>query len=163
MTDEKFRLKRDTMLLQIPGFGALFQKLLLARFAKILGLLLSSGVPVIRAMEITSEAVVNRAYRLFLGEAKGSLIEGGKLSATLSRSQLFPPILIHMIGIGEQSGTLEKMLEKAGSAFEREFDTATTRFMALLEPALVLCMGLAVGIVVVAVLLPIFEMNQLVK
>jgi general secretion pathway protein F len=163
MKDEKFRLKRDTMLLQIPGFGALFQKLLLARFAKILGLLLSSGVPVIRAMEITSEAVVNRAYRLFLGEAKGSLIEGGKLSATLSRSQLFPPILIHMIGIGEQSGTLEKMLEKAGSAFEREFDTATTRFMALLEPALVLCMGLAVGIVVVAVLLPIFEMNQLVK
>ncbi len=163
MAGEQFRLKRDTLLLKIPGFGTLFQKLLLARFAKILGLLLSSGVPVIRAMEITSEAVVNRAYRLFLGEAKGSLIEGGKLSAALSRSPLFPPILIHMIGIGEQSGTMEKMLEKAGSAFEREFDTATTRFMALLEPALVLCMGLAVGFVVVAVLLPIFELNQLVK
>ncbi len=160
---DSFRLKRDTLLLQLPLCGALLQKLLLARFAKILGLLLSSGVPVIRAMEITSEAVVNRAYRIFLGEAKLELLEGGKLSATLSRSPLFPPLLIHLIGIGEQSGTLDAMLNKAGTAFEREFDTATTRFMALLEPVMVLVMGLAVGFVVVAVLLPIFQLNQLVK
>jgi general secretion pathway protein F len=163
MQGEAFRLKRDAFILKLPGMGALLQKLLLARFAKILGLLLSSGVPVIKAMEITAEAVVNRAYRTFLAEAKADLIEGGKLSATLARSPLFPPLLIHMIGIGEQSGTMEKMLEKAGSAFEKEFDTGTTRFMALLEPVLVLAMGLAVGFVVVAVLLPIFQLNQLVK
>ncbi len=163
MQEESYRLKRDSFLLQVPGMGTLLQKLILARFAKILGLLLSSGVPVIRAMEITGEAVVNRAYRTFLGEAKADLIEGGKLSSTLARSQLFPPLLIHMIGIGEQSGTMEKMLEKAGNAFEKEFDTGTTRFMALLEPVLVLAMGLAVGFVVVAVLLPIFQLNQLVK
>ena len=160
---EDFRLKRDALLLKIPGMGALLQKLILARFAKILGLLLTSGVPVIKAMEITGEAVVNRAYRTFLGEARAELIEGGKLSATLARSPLFPPLLVHMIGIGEQSGTMEKMLDKAGSAFEKEFDTATTRFMALLEPVLVLAMGLSVGFVVVAVLLPIFQLNQLVK
>lgn len=160
---EDFRLKRDALLLKIPGMGALLQKLILARFAKILGLLLISGVPVIKAMEITGEAVVNRAYRTFLGEARAELIEGGKLSATLARSPLFPPLLVHMIGIGEQSGTMEKMLDKAGSAFEKEFDTATTRFMALLEPVLVLAMGLSVGFVVVAVLLPIFQLNQLVK
>jgi general secretion pathway protein F len=163
MKSDSFRLRRDTFLLQLPLLGTLLQKLLLARFAKILGLLLSSGVPVIRAMEITAEAVVNRAYRLFLGEAKGELIEGGKLSTTLARSPLFPPLLIHLIGIGEQSGTLDAMLNKAGSAFEREFDTATSRFMALLEPVMVLGMGLAVGFVVVAVLLPIFQLNQLVK
>jgi general secretion pathway protein F len=163
MKEEQFRLKRDTLLLQLPGLGTLLQKLILARFAKILGLLLSSGVPVIKAMEITAEAVVNRAYRAFLGSAKAELIEGGKLSSTLSKSLLFPPLLIHMIGIGEQSGIMEKMLEKAGSAFEKEFDTSTTRFMALLEPVLVLTMGLAVGFVVVAVLLPIFQLNQLVK
>lgn len=163
MKGEPFRLKRDAFLLKLPGMGALLQKLILARFAKILGLLLTSGVPVIKAMEITGEAVVNRAYRAFLGEARSELIEGGKLSATLARSPLFPPLLIHMIGIGEQSGTLEKMLDKAGSAFEKEFDTATTRFMALLEPILVLAMGLSVGFVVVAVLLPIFQLNQLVK
>lgn len=163
MQREDFRLKRDGLLLKIPGLGALLQKLILARFAKILGLLLSSGVPVIKAMEITAEAVVNRAYRTFIGAAKAELIEGGKLSATLARSQLFPPLLIHMIGIGEQSGTMETMLEKAGNAFEKEFDTGTTRFMALLEPVLVLGMGLSVGFVVVAVLLPIFQLNQLVK
>ncbi len=149
--------------MKLPGLGALLQKLILARFAKILGLLLTSGVPVIKAMEITGEAVVNRAYRSFLGEARADLIEGGKLSATLAKSSLFPPLLIHMIGIGEQSGTMEKMLEKVGNAFEKEFDTGTTRFMALLEPILVLAMGLSVGFVVIAVLLPIFELNQLVK
>jgi general secretion pathway protein F len=163
MSREDFRLKRDTLLLKLPGMGSLLQKLILARFAKILGLLLSSGVPVIKAMEITAEAVVNRAYRAFIGEAKAELIEGGKLSTTLARSPLFPPLLIHMIGIGEQSGTMETMLEKAGSAFQKEFDTGTTRFMALLEPVLVLAMGLSVGFVVVAVLLPIFQLNQLVK
>jgi general secretion pathway protein F len=163
MKREEFRLKRDTLLLKLPGLGALLQKLILARFAKILGLLLTSGVPVIKAMEITGEAVVNRAYRAFLGEARADLIEGGKLSATLAKSALFPPLLIHMIGIGEQSGTMEKMLEKVGNAFEKEFDTGTTRFMALLEPILVLAMGLSVGFVVIAVLLPIFELNQLVK
>lgn len=163
MKEERFRLKRDVFLLRLPGMGALLQKLILARFARILGLLLTSGVPVIKAMEITGAAVVNRAYRAFLAEARAELIEGGKLSATLARSPLFPPLLIHMIGIGEQSGTMEKMLEKAGSAFEKEFDTATTRFMALLEPVLVLAMGLSVGFVVVAVLLPIFQLNQLVK
>ena len=163
MKSASFHLKRDGLLLQLPLFGPLMQKLLLARFARILGLLLSSGVPVIKAMEITGEAVVNRAYRLFLSDARSELMEGGKLSATLSRSPLFPPLLIHMIGIGEQSGTLDAMLNKAGTAFEREFDTATTRFMALLEPVMVLSMGLAVGFVVVAVLLPIFQLNQLVK
>lgn len=163
LQSDTFRLRRDRLLLRLPLCGALLQKLLLARFARILGLLLASGVPVIRAMEITAEAVVNRAYRLFLGEAKGELIEGGKLSTTLARSPLFPPLLIHLIGIGEQSGTLDTMLNKAGSAFEREFDTATTRFMALLEPVMVLGMGLAVGFVVIAVLLPIFQLNQLVK
>ncbi|NJD91763.1 MAG: type II secretion system protein GspF [Geobacter sp.] len=163
MKSAAFHLKRDGLLLRFPLFGPLMQKLLLARFASILGLLLSSGVPVIMAMEITGEALVNRAYRLFLSDARSELMEGGKLSATLGRSPLFPPLLIHMIGIGEQSGTLDAMLNKAGTAFEREFDTATTRFMALLEPVMVLSMGLAVGFVVVAVLLPIFQLNQLVK
>ncbi len=160
---ESFILRRDRLLLRLPGLGPLLQKLVLSRFARVLGLLLGSGVPVIRAMEITSQAVVSRPYRLSLAEARSDLIEGGRLSTTLSRSPLFPPLMVQMIGIGEQSGTLEEMLEKAGSAYEVEFNSATTRFMSLLEPLLVLGMGLAVGFVVVAVLLPIFELNQLVK
>ena len=148
---------------RLPFAGALVQKLVLSRFARVLGLLLASGVPVIRALEITGEAVVNRAYRATLAEARVELVEGGKLSASLAKSSIFPPLLIHMIAVGEKSGTLEGMLEKSGSAYEREFEASVGRFLALLEPLLVLAMGLAVGLVVVAVLLPIFQLNQLVK
>jgi general secretion pathway protein F len=160
---EEFRLKRDRLLLRLPFAGALVQKLVLSRFARVLGLLLASGVPMIRALEITGEAVVNRAYRAVLTDARLELAEGGKLSASLARSSIFPPLLIHMIAVGEKSGTLEGMLEKSGSAYEREFEASVGRFLALLEPLLVLAMGLAVGLVVVAVLLPIFQLNQLVK
>ena len=160
---EELRLRRDRLLLRLPVLGPLIQKLVLSRFAKVLGLLLSSGVPVVRALDITREVVVNREYRTTLEQVKGEVIEGGSLSASLGRSPLFPPLLVHMIGVGERSGTLEEMLAKTGGAFEKEFDTAVSRFMALLEPLLVLAMGLAVGIVVVAVLLPIFELNQLIR
>jgi general secretion pathway protein F len=137
--------------------------LILSRFAKVLGLLLVSGVPVIKAMDITSAAVVNREYRAYLDRVKEELIEGGSLSLALARSPMFPPLLIHMIAVGEKSGELEKMLNRAGNAFEREFEASITRLMALLEPLLVLGMGVCVGFVVVAVLLPIFQLNQLIK
>jgi general secretion pathway protein F len=163
MRREEFRLRRDRLLLRIPLFGALWQRLFLSRFAKVLGLLLESGVPVIRAMEITSAVVVNREYRACLARVKDELIEGGSLSLALARSPMFPPLLVHMIGVGEKSGELEKMLVRAGDAFEREFDASMTRLMALLEPLLVLGMGVTVGFVVIAVLLPIFQLNQLIK
>lgn len=155
--------KRDRLLLKLPLFGSLLQRLILSRFAKVLGLLLMSGVPVIKAMEITGAAIVNREYRTILTEASEELIQGGSLSATLKKSPLFPPLLVHMVAVGEKGGELEKMLIKAGEAFEKEFESSTTRSMALLEPLLILAMGLSVGFVVIAVLLPIFQLNELVK
>lgn len=163
MRREEFRLRRDRFLLRLPLVGALWQRLILSRFAKVLGLLLVSGVPVIKAMDITSAALVNREYRSYLDRVKEELIEGGSLSLALAKSPMFPPLLIHMIAVGEKSGELEKMLIKAGNAFEREFEASITRLMALLEPLLVLGMGVCVGFVVVAVLLPIFQLNQLIK
>jgi general secretion pathway protein F len=160
---EAMRLREDRLLLRLPLVGALVQRLILARFARVLGLLLGSGVPVIRAMEIVGDVVVNREYRGVLSQVKGELIEGGSLSTGLGKSPLFPPLLVHMIAVGERGGTLEQMLAKAGKAFATEFDGAITRGMALLEPLLVLAMGVAVGTVVLAVLLPIFELNQLVR
>ena len=160
---EEFRHRQDRFLLRLPLVGALWQRLILSRFAKVLGLLLVSGVPVIKAMDITSAAVVNREYRAYLAKVKEELIEGGSLSAALGKSPLFPPLLVHMIAVGEKSGELEQMLTRAGDAFEREFEASVTRLMALLEPLLVLGMGVCVGFVVVAVLLPIFQLNQLVK
>jgi len=163
MQGEDFRHRQDRLLLRLPLAGGVWQRLILSRFAKVLGLLLVSGVPVIRAMDITSAVLVNREYRAFLARVRDELIEGRSLSASLEKSHLFPPLLVHMIAVGEKSGELEKMLTRAGEAFEKEFDASITRLMALLEPFLVLGMGLTVGFVVVAVLLPIFELNQLIK
>jgi general secretion pathway protein F len=160
---ESVRYKRDSIVLKIPLVGALVRRLILARFSKVLGLLLESGVPIIKALEITGEVVVNRKYREFFRTAREEIVEGGSLSASLRSSTLFPPLLVHMVSVGERGGKLEAMLLKAGSSYEKEFSSSVARFMALLEPLLVLAMGLAVGIVVLAVLLPIFQMNQLIK
>ncbi|RNC68135.1 MAG: type II secretion system protein GspF [Desulfuromonadales bacterium] len=163
MRTEPFRLRRDRLILRLPLVGRLLRQLILSRFAKILGLLLASGVPVMRAMEITGEVAVNRVYRAALNGIAAELAEGGSLSKALRASGLFPPLLVHMVAVGEKGGTLEEMLAKAGHAFEREFETAIAGLMALLEPLLVLAMGAAVGLVVLAVLLPIFELNQLIR
>jgi general secretion pathway protein F len=157
------RLKRDALLLRLPLAGGMMQRLILSRFARVMGLLLSSGVPIIKALEITGEVVVNRVYRSFLHDVMEDVAQGGTLSGSLKKSTLFPPLLVHLAGVGEKSGHLEEMLVKAGIAYEREFGARLTRLMGLMEPLLVLAMGVAVGIVVLAVLLPIFELNQLIK
>ncbi|MDU0458887.1 MAG: type II secretion system inner membrane protein GspF [Geobacteraceae bacterium] len=163
MLSDNLRLKRDAMLLRLPVAGGMLQRLILSRFARVLGLLLSSGVPIMRALEITGEVLVNRVYRSFLREVMEEVAQGGSLSGSLKKSPLFPPLLVHLAGVGEKGGNLEEMLVKAGVAYEREFGARLQRLMGLMEPLLVLAMGLAVGIVVLAVLLPIFEMNQLIK
>jgi general secretion pathway protein F len=163
MLRDDLRLKRDSLLLRIPVAGSMLQRLILSRFARVLGLLLSSGVPIIRALEITSEVLVNRVYRAFLREVMEEVAQGGSLSGSLRKSPLFPPLHVHLTAVGEKSGALEAMLLKAGIAYEREFNAGLTRLMGLMEPLLVLAMGVAVGTVVLAVLLPIFEMNQLIK
>ena len=163
MRHEEFLQKRDRFLLKLPLAGLLWRRLVLSRFAKVLGLLLQSGVPIIKAMEITGEAVVNREYKSFLAEARETLIQGGSLSGALKTSPLFPPLLTHMAAVGEKSGELDAMLIKAGDAFQKEFNASVTRSMALLEPMLILGMGLTIGFMVIAVLLPIMQLNQLVK
>lgn len=160
---ESFRLKRDGLLLRLPLFGGLVEGLILARFGRVLGLLLASGVPIIRALEITGEVLVNRVYRFRLREVMEEVAQGGGLSTSLGKGALFPPLLVHLASVGEKAGTLETMLLKAGVAYEREFASRLSRMMSLVEPLLVLGMGLAVGIVVLAVLLPIFELNQLIR
>ncbi|MDD2854858.1 MAG: type II secretion system inner membrane protein GspF [Desulfuromonadaceae bacterium] len=163
MKSDELRVKRDAILLSLPLAGAMLQRLILSRFARVLALLLSSGVPIMKALEITGEVVVNRVYRIYLRGVMEEVAQGGSLSASLKKSHLFPPLLVHLTGVGEKSGNLDEMLVKAGIAYEREFSARLTRLMGLMEPLLVLAMGLAVGIVVLAVLLPIFELNQLIK
>lgn len=158
-----FQAWRDQRMLRLPLIGPLLQTLVLARFSTILALLLDSGVPLLKSLEISSDAVVNRAYQAVLREARTAISEGAGLAVTLSGSDLFPPMLLHLIAVGEKSGTLVESLTTAGQSFEREFEASTTRLVSLLEPLMILAMGLVVGLVVMAVLLPIFELNQLIK
>jgi general secretion pathway protein F len=155
--------QRDRLLLRIPHVGGLLQRLALARCSRVLGLLLASGVPMVRALEIAGAVTANRAFQADLARAQAEVVQGRSLAASLGQSALFPPLLVHMVAVGERSGQLEPMLVKAGAAFAGEFEAAVKRLMGLLEPLMILAMGLAVGIIVVAVLLPIVELNQLIR
>lgn len=153
----------DRLLLRLPLVGELMRTLILSRVARILAMLLTGGVPLVRALEIAAEVAANAVVRHDLQRVRQEVVEGRGIAASLGESPLFPPIMVQMIATGEKSGRLADLLESAGESLAREFDVALRKGMALLEPAMVLLMGVVVGFVVVSVLLPIFEMNQLIR
>ena len=153
----------DRVKLKIPLFGPLTHKTAVARFSRTLGTLLESGVPMLTALSIVKNVVNNTLIADAIAEASRNIEEGRNLSATLSKSGLFPPIIIQMISAGEQSGTLEAMLYKTSDSLESEVESNITMMTSMLEPVMILVMGLLVGFIVVSILLPIFEMNQLIR
>jgi general secretion pathway protein F len=153
----------DRIKIQAPVLGAVNQKIALARFSRTLGTLLQSGVPLLTALEIVENIVDNRLIADEIRKAARDVEEGQSLSAPLARSSLFPPIVTEMIAVGEQSGTMERMLARVGDAYEREVETGILLLTSLMEPVMILVMGLVVGFIVISILLPIFEMNQLVR
>jgi len=150
-------------LLQTPLFGKMNRKIAVARFASTLGTLLQHGVPLLTALEISRHITRNRLIAEAIENAARDIKEGQGVSVALSRSGLFPQMATEMIAIGEQSGKLEEMLYRISDSYEKETAAAIAFFMSLLEPVMILIMGLLVGFIVISVLLPIFEMNQLVK
>ena len=153
----------DKIKLKMPLFGSLTHKMAVARFSRTLGTLLESGVPMLTALSIVKNVVNNRLIADSIAEASRDVEEGQNLSATLSRNRLFPPIVTQMISAGEQSGTLEKMLYKIADSLENEVESNITMMTSMLEPVMILIMGLLVGFIVISILLPIFEMNQLIR
>ncbi len=160
---EKGRHLWDRIKLAAPLFGPVNRKMAVARFSRTLGTLLQSGVPLLNAMEIVRNVVDNRLIADDLQNAGREVEEGQPLSASLARRGFFPPMVIEMIAVGEQSGNLEPMLYRVADSYEREVESHILMMTSLLEPAMVLLMGLIVGFIVVSILLPIFEMNQLVR
>lgn len=151
------------MLLRIPFFGKMNREMAMARFASTLGTLLQNGVPLLTALEISRHIARNLLIAEAIENAGVEIKEGQGLSVALARSGLFPRMATEMIAIGEQSGRLEEMLSRIADSYEKETSAGLAFFMSLLEPLMILIMGLLVGFVVISVLLPIFEMNQLVK
>ncbi|MCE5265164.1 MAG: type II secretion system inner membrane protein GspF [Deltaproteobacteria bacterium] len=161
-TDQGRRLW-DRFKLNAPLFGNLNRKIVVARFSRTLGTLLQSSVPLLAALEIAWNVVDNLIVADEIRRAAKEVEEGQNLSAPLSRSGFFPPIAVEMISVGEQSGNMETMLFRVADAYEKEVEANIILVTSLLEPAMILVMGAVVGFIVVSVLLPIFEMNQLVR
>lgn len=153
----------DRFKFKVPLFGVLNQKIALARFSRTLGTLLQSGVPLLASLEIVADIVDNRLMADAIRLAAKDVEEGQTLSLPLARSGFFPPLASEMIAVGEQSGTLETMLQRIANAYEVEAAARIMTLTSLLEPLMILVMGFMVGFIVVSVLLPIFDMNQLVR
>jgi len=155
---EKNRLFLDRLMLRLPG--DIIQTLYLTRFTRTLSSLLEGGLPVLRSLELASKSIGNSALEKRVRDAEQHVAEGARLSASLDG---FPPVLLQLIATGERSGKLVEVLKSAADSYENEFSRKVQKALSFLEPGMILIMGLIVGFIVLAVLLPIFQLNQLVK
>ncbi len=158
-----FRRRWHRFLLRVPVIGRLYRGVNTARFTRTLSILAGSGVPVLEALRIAGDVVTNLPMKEAVEEAAVRVREGAPLGRSLAASRLFPPMTMHLISSGEASGELETMLERAATNQEREVDSLVGALLSLLEPALIVAMGLVVFLIVMAILLPIFQLNQLVS
>ncbi len=150
----------DVLLLKLPIFGTLFQKVAIARFSRTFSTLIKSGVPILGAMEIVSETAGNEVIKEAVEAASLSVRQGDTLSDPLAESEIFPPMVTKMIGIGERSGSLETLLEKIAVFYDEQVETSVKSLTSLIEPIMIAIMGFVVGGIVLAVFLPIFKLQQ---
>ncbi len=160
---EAGRMVMDRIKLKIPIFGPLRLKIAVARFTRTLAILLKSGVPVLTSLDIVKTIANNRVLQRAIEEARDNIREGQDIAPPLRRSQLFPPLVTHMIAIGEKSGQLEDMLLRVSDIFDTEVDTTVQGLTAVIEPVMILIMGGVVGFIALSILLPIFQINQIVR
>ena len=148
----------DRLLLKLPVFGSLFKKIAVARFSRTLGTLVSSGVPILDGLTIVSRTSGNRTIETAILNARASIREGETIAEPLNRSGIFPPMVIQMISVGESTGALDSMLSKIADFYEEEVDIAVVNLTSLLEPLLMVFLGVVIGGVVISMYLPIFNM-----
>lgn len=163
MRNDIFKRRVHGLQLRLPLIGRLTRGANTGRFTRTLGILFSSGVPILDAMRIGTQVVTNLPMRDAIEDAAIKVREGAPLSRSLRASKLFPPITVHLIASGESSGKLDEMLDRAAENQEREVETLVAALMGVFEPVLILTMGGVVLLIVLAILLPIFDLNQLVK
>jgi general secretion pathway protein F len=153
----------DELMLALPYFGRLTQKLAVARFARTLSTLLASGIGLLPALDIVKSIVDNSVLTRAIERARDAIREGQSIAPPLRESGLFPPLVVHMVAVGERSGQLEGMLGKAADTYDDEVENAVAALTTILEPIIIVFMGGVVLFIVLAILLPIFELNRIVK
>jgi general secretion pathway protein F len=155
------RIRMDRLLLKIPLVGETTIKIEVSRFARTLGTLITSGVPILQAIHLVSDILGNRVIAESMGRIHDRVKEGERLSSPLNESGYFPSLAVQMITVGEETGRLAEMLIRVADNYERMVRNLIQRLIGLLEPSLILIMGLVVGFIVIAMLVPIFSMNDL--
>jgi len=154
------RRAADRMKLLIPVFGPLHHKVCMARFSRTMGTLLTSGVPILQAMETVSGVVGNSVMADAVLDARAKIREGERIGEPLEDSRLFPPMVVHMIGVGEESGSLDFMLQKIADFYEAEVEATLASLTAALEPILIVFLGFVVGFIVIAMMMPMVKVIE---
>jgi general secretion pathway protein F len=151
----------DRFVLRVPVFGPLTRQIAIGRFARTLSTLLKSGVPLLTAMDIVKNVLGNSRLAEVVDQARDAIREGESIAAPLKRSGEFPPLVFHMVAVGERSGALEEMLANVATAYEGQVETTIGALTSLLEPFMIVMMGAVVGFIVFSVLMPILQINNL--
>jgi type IV pilus assembly protein PilC len=157
------RAQIDQIKIRVPVFGPLFHKVALARFASTFGMLLKSGVPILQAMDIVKETVNNRVIARAVDDVKGSVREGESIAKPLGKHAVFPPMVVQMLSVGEETGAVDTMLEKVAQFYNSEVEATVDALTSLIEPLLIAVIGGAVGAAVIALYMPMFNIINLIK
>jgi type IV pilus assembly protein PilC len=161
-TTEQGHMQIDRLLLKVPVLGDVIRKGAVARFTRTLGTLISSGVPILTGLEITARTAGNRVVQEAIMAARASIREGETISAPLKQSNVFPPMVVQMISVGEETGALDDMLTRIADFYDSEVDTAVDALTSLIEPVMIVFMGAVVGGMVIAMYLPMFKLINVV-
>lgn len=160
---EKGKKIIDGILLKLPIFGVILNKVAVAKFTRTLGTLVSSGVPILDGLDITAKTAGNKIIEYSVLEVRKAVAEGKTLEEPLAKAKVFPPMVTHMIAVGESTGALDAMLSKIADFYDDEVDNAVANLTAMMEPLLMVFLGTAVGFIVIAMYLPIFKLITLIK
>lgn len=159
----KIRDRLDALKLKVPVFGNLFHKLAIARFTRNLSTLLHAGVPILLALEITSDTIDNAVISRAVADVRAAVREGQSVAKPLSSHPVFPPMVVQMVGVGEETGALDEMLRRIADFYDREVESTTESLTAALEPIMIATLGSIVGAMVISLYMPMFQIFDLVQ
>ncbi|NOX98077.1 MAG: type II secretion system F family protein [Nitrospirae bacterium] len=160
---DKGRVRFDRLTLKLPIFGSLLQKVAISKFSRTLSTLLKSGVPILSSLEIVAVTSGNKVVEEAIDKVRSSIREGESITAPLKESGIFPAMVVRMIGVGEQTGKLEEMLSKISDFYDDQVNTAVSGLTSMIEPFIIVFLGVVIGSIVLAIFLPIFKMGELVQ
>jgi type IV pilus assembly protein PilC len=159
----RFRYQTDAFFLKTPVFGPLLRKVAVARFSRTLGTMLSSGVPILDALDIVAKTAGNKVVEAALVKTRSAISEGKTIADPLQATGVFPSMVVQMINVGEQTGAMDTMLSKIADFYDDEVDAAVEALTALLEPAMMVFLGGTVGSILIAMYLPIFKIAETIQ